>query len=172
MNKYTEAVAIEAGHAGGVLLVGFRTSTVAAFAGEQRIFAPDAFIRIDRPGKVTLIMLHVEMGQGGYTSIAMILAEELDAAIDQVLLEAAAPNDRTLWQPRHSVFRSPGISIHSRLLVTLVQGVRERSRCPDTPLRKSGMSSHPQSARKMATPFTTPPHGMSDTETWLIVRRH
>ena len=42
-------------------------------------FAPNAFIRIDEAGKTTLVMPQVEMGQGVYTSIAMILAEELDA---------------------------------------------------------------------------------------------
>ena len=42
-------------------------------------FAPNAFIRIDETGKTTLVMPQVEMGQGIYTSIAMILAEELDA---------------------------------------------------------------------------------------------
>src|SRR6266478_6018000 len=49
-------------------------------------FAPNAFIRIDETGKVTLVMPQVEMGQGVYTSIAMILAEELDADFAQVTL--------------------------------------------------------------------------------------
>ena len=42
-------------------------------------FAPNAFIRIDPSGKTTLVMPQVEMGQGVYTSVSMILAEELDA---------------------------------------------------------------------------------------------
>ncbi len=33
-------------------------------------FAPDAFMRIDEQGKVSLVMPHVEMGQGVYTSIS------------------------------------------------------------------------------------------------------
>jgi len=37
-------------------------------------FAPNAFIRIDPAGKTTLVMPQVEMGQGVYTAIAMILA--------------------------------------------------------------------------------------------------
>src|SRR5690349_24558776 len=52
-------------------------------------FAPNAFIRINREGKVTLIIPQVEMGQGVYTSLAMILAEELDAVFDHVAVEAA-----------------------------------------------------------------------------------
>ncbi|HEU4376779.1 MAG TPA: molybdopterin cofactor-binding domain-containing protein, partial [Telluria sp.] len=39
--------------------------------------APNAFIRIDRDGLVTLIMHKVEMGQGTFTSMPMLLAEEL-----------------------------------------------------------------------------------------------
>jgi isoquinoline 1-oxidoreductase subunit beta len=38
-------------------------------------FAPNAFIRIDSAGKTTLVMPQVEMGQGVYTAVAMILAE-------------------------------------------------------------------------------------------------
>jgi isoquinoline 1-oxidoreductase beta subunit len=84
--------------AGGVLLVGFRVP-IAHAAGGKGVFAPDGFIRIDRQGKVTLIMPQVEMGQGVYTSIAMILAEELDAAFDHVTLEAAPPNDKLYANP-------------------------------------------------------------------------
>ena len=43
-------------------------------AAEAATFAPNAFIRIDEQGEVTLIMPQVEMGQGTYTSISMILA--------------------------------------------------------------------------------------------------
>ena len=46
-------------------------------------FAPNAFIRIDSAGKTTLVMPQVEMGQGVYTSIPMILAEELERARSQ-----------------------------------------------------------------------------------------
>ena len=42
-------------------------------------FAPNAFIRIDEAGQTTLVMPQVEMGQGVYTALPMILAEELDA---------------------------------------------------------------------------------------------
>ncbi|WP_407654608.1 xanthine dehydrogenase family protein molybdopterin-binding subunit [Bradyrhizobium prioriisuperbiae] len=56
-------------------------------------FAPNAFIRIDRQGIVTLVMPMVEMGQGTYTSLSMLLAEELEVGLDQVRLEHAPPND-------------------------------------------------------------------------------
>jgi isoquinoline 1-oxidoreductase beta subunit len=62
-------------------------------------FAPNAFIRIDEAGRITLVMPQVEMGQGVYTAIAMILAEELDADIAQVALEHAPPNDKLYGNP-------------------------------------------------------------------------
>src|SRR5580698_7621891 len=62
-------------------------------------FAPNAFIRIDRTGKTTLVMPQVEMGQGVYTSIAMILAEELDADFSQITLEHAPPDEKAYANP-------------------------------------------------------------------------
>jgi isoquinoline 1-oxidoreductase beta subunit len=56
-------------------------------------FAPNAFIRISRDGVVTMVMPMVEMGQGVYTSMAMLLAEELEVDLSRVRLEQAPPND-------------------------------------------------------------------------------
>ena len=90
--------------AGGALLLGFRLPTAASAspkAGDT--FAPNAFIRIDRQGGVTLIMPQVEMGQGVYTAVAMILAEELDVRWEQVRLEAAPPNDKLYGNPTFGI---------------------------------------------------------------------
>jgi isoquinoline 1-oxidoreductase subunit beta len=62
-------------------------------------FAPNAFIRIDHSGRTILVMPQVEMGQGVYTSIPMILAEELDADFAQVTLEHAPPSDKLYGNP-------------------------------------------------------------------------
>src|ERR1700686_2531883 len=62
-------------------------------------FAPNAFIRIDIAGKTTLVIPQVEMGQGVYTAIAMILAEELDADFAKVTLEHAPPSDKLYGNP-------------------------------------------------------------------------
>jgi isoquinoline 1-oxidoreductase beta subunit len=82
--------------AGGGLLLAFALPR--AYAAEQAgsavsAFAPDAFIRIDRNSAVTLIMCQVEMGQGIYTSMSQILADELDVDFRHVAVEAAPPND-------------------------------------------------------------------------------
>src|SRR5271169_5245869 len=66
-------------------------------------FAPNAFIRIDTTGKTTLVMPQVEMGQGVYTSISMILAEELDADFSLVALEHAPPSDKLYGNPMFGI---------------------------------------------------------------------
>jgi len=62
-------------------------------------FAPNALIRIDGAGHTTLVMPQVEMGQGIYTAVAMILAEELDAEFSKVTLLHAPPNDKLYGNP-------------------------------------------------------------------------
>src|SRR5260370_35760879 len=44
-------------------------------------------------------MPQVQMGQGIYTAVALILAEELDAAFERVVLEHAPPNDKLYGNP-------------------------------------------------------------------------
>jgi isoquinoline 1-oxidoreductase subunit beta len=71
--------------------------------GNEGKFAPNAFIRIDHAGKTTLVMPQVEMGQGIYTAVAMILAEELDAEFGQVTLEHAPPDDKLYGNPAFGI---------------------------------------------------------------------
>ena len=52
-------------------------------------FVPNAFLRVGTDGSVTVIAKHVEMGQGAYTGIATIVAEELDADWERVRVESA-----------------------------------------------------------------------------------
>ncbi|HEU4411586.1 MAG TPA: xanthine dehydrogenase family protein molybdopterin-binding subunit [Polyangiaceae bacterium] len=49
----------------------------------------NAFLRIAPDDSVTIVAKHVEMGQGAFTGLATILAEELDADWSQVRVEAA-----------------------------------------------------------------------------------
>ena len=62
-------------------------------------FAPNAFIRIDRQSAVTLVMPMCEMGQGVYTAMAMLLAEELEVGLDQVRVEHAPADDALYANP-------------------------------------------------------------------------
>jgi isoquinoline 1-oxidoreductase beta subunit len=89
----------------GVFVLGFHLPARAVNEPEQPPdstqgkFAPNAFIRIDRSGQTTLVMPQVEMGQGVYTAIPMILAEELDADFSKVTLEHAPPDDKLYGNP-------------------------------------------------------------------------
>jgi isoquinoline 1-oxidoreductase subunit beta len=62
-------------------------------------FAPNAFLRIDRAGKATFVMPVIEMGQGTYTSLPMLIAEELEVEIDKVAIEHSPPDDKIYANP-------------------------------------------------------------------------
>src|SRR5580700_1009894 len=78
-----------------VLTIGFdwagSTTRAQALAapGNPAPFAPNAFVRIGADDSITIISKHIEMGQGSYTGLATILAEELDADWAQVRVESA-----------------------------------------------------------------------------------
>lgn len=90
------------GAIGGGLLLGFGLPA----RGEIRDtlttdapFAPNAFLRIDRAGKVTFVMPMIEMGQGTYTSLPMLIAEELEVDVDKVAIEHSPPDDKVYANP-------------------------------------------------------------------------
>ena len=62
-------------------------------------FAPNAFLRIDRAGKVTFVSPMIEMGQGTYTSLPMLIAEELEVDVDKVAIEHAPADDKLYVNP-------------------------------------------------------------------------
>src|SRR6266404_7073341 len=77
----------------GGLLIGFYLPAVSKLASAQQVsptvFMPNAFVRIGADERVTVIVNHSEMGQGVYTSLPMLLAEELDADWTKVRYESA-----------------------------------------------------------------------------------
>jgi len=92
---------------GGGLVIGFH---LPAFAKKIRNvgipaaenFAPNAFVRIGKDNMITVIVNHSEMGQGAYTSLPMIIADELDADWSKVKFEAA---------PVDPVYNHPGFGM-------------------------------------------------------------
>jgi isoquinoline 1-oxidoreductase subunit beta len=125
-------------------------------------FAPNAFIRIDNTGKTTLVMPQVEMGQGVYTSIPMILAEELDADFSRLTLQHAPPNDklygnptfglqvtgnsnsiRAFWKP----LRTAGASARAMLVQAAAQQWQVE---PASCTTSNGEVTHPPSGRKLS----------------------
>src|SRR5260221_10205577 len=87
---------------GGGLQLGFglpALSEVRDSATTDAAFAPNAFLRIDRTGKVTFVMPVIEMGQGTYTSLPMLIAEELEVDVDEVAIEHSPPDDKVYVNP-------------------------------------------------------------------------
>jgi isoquinoline 1-oxidoreductase beta subunit len=87
--------------AGGGFALGFSLPPLFgdAMAAGSSSFEPNAFVRIGSDGSVTLTMPYVEMGQGTYTSIPMLIAEELEVDLKQVRLEHAPPNEKLYGNP-------------------------------------------------------------------------
>ncbi|MDR6376215.1 isoquinoline 1-oxidoreductase beta subunit [Paraburkholderia caledonica] len=63
------------------------------------VFEPNAFIQIDTFDAITLLVPEVEMGQGIYTSIPMLIAEELEVSLHVVTIVHAPPNEKLFVDP-------------------------------------------------------------------------
>ena len=94
--------------AGGGLLLGCRldVSRRAASAtggsapgATPPVFVPNAFVRVGTDNAVTVILPQAEMGQGVYTALPMLVAEELEVGLDQVRVEHAPGDDRVYANP-------------------------------------------------------------------------
>jgi isoquinoline 1-oxidoreductase subunit beta len=88
--------------AGGGLLVSWYMPVPTAGAGKaaagENQVALNAFVRIATDESVTVIASHSEMGQGVYTSLPMLLNEELEADWSKIGVEAA-PVDKVYNHP-------------------------------------------------------------------------
>jgi isoquinoline 1-oxidoreductase subunit beta len=84
---------------GGGLILSLSLPLQTIDAAQPESFAPNAFIRIGSNGDIVLTMPYVEMGQGAYTSIPMLIAEELEVSLKQVRLEHAPPDEKLYANP-------------------------------------------------------------------------
>jgi CO/xanthine dehydrogenase Mo-binding subunit len=87
---------------GGGLMLGFGMRARAEISDELTTnapFAPNAFLRIDRSGRVIFVNPYIEMGQGTYTAIPMLIAEELEIDVDTVIVEHSPPDDIVYVNP-------------------------------------------------------------------------
>lgn len=96
--------------AGAGLVIGFYLPH--GDSGKQKMFSPNAYLRITPDNKVTIVVARSEMGQGVRTALPMILAEELEADWKQIEIEQAGASTlygdqttggsasiRTTWDP-------------------------------------------------------------------------
>jgi isoquinoline 1-oxidoreductase beta subunit len=88
--------------AGGGLLLQIAIPSARAREGtaaSTSTFEPNAVVRIATDGKVHLTMPYVEMGQGTYTSIPMLIAEELEVDLKDIVLDHAGADDKRYINP-------------------------------------------------------------------------
>jgi isoquinoline 1-oxidoreductase beta subunit len=89
-------------------------NNTAQYAQETFTFLPNAFVRIGSDDTVTVVAKHLEMGQGTYTGLATIVAEELDALWSQVEVVAAPADAKRYnnleWGPYQGTGGSSAIS--------------------------------------------------------------
>jgi len=90
------------GSAGAGLVLGIRLdrarSSMFSTKIEEPDWTPNVWLRISESGAITIIAPKAEMGQGVFTALPMIVAEELDADWNSVQIEqspARAPYDTT-----------------------------------------------------------------------------
>ena len=78
---------------GGGLVVAFVIPGANRFAlgaeNQGNVFAPNAFLRIGNDNSITVLLGHSEMGQGIWTGLTMLIAEELDADWSKIRVEHA-----------------------------------------------------------------------------------
>jgi isoquinoline 1-oxidoreductase beta subunit len=96
---------------GGGLLLGFGLPVrgeVLDTLTTDAPFAPNAFLRIDRAGNVTFVSPMIEMGQGTYTSLPMLIAEELEVDVDKIAIEHSPADDKLYVNPAIGVQMTGG----------------------------------------------------------------
>jgi len=63
-------------------------------SGELKVIEPNAWLRIGTDDSITLLCDRAEMGQGVYTSLPMLIAEELGVGLRRIKVEFAPPGDQ------------------------------------------------------------------------------
>ncbi len=92
-------------------------------------FAPNAFVRITPDDLITVIVNKSEMGQGVYTSMPMLIAEELDANWETIQIEPA-PAAPEYADPDYGMQVTGGELEHPVLLAELPERWRDSTLAP------------------------------------------
>src|SRR5689334_3965070 len=78
--------------AGGFMLSFYIPSQAKENRAGESSFAPNAFLRISQDNEITVILSKVEMGQGIWTTLPMLIAEELDCELKNVQVQHSPPS--------------------------------------------------------------------------------
>jgi isoquinoline 1-oxidoreductase beta subunit len=141
--------------ASGGLLLAISLPEALAQSGKA-VFQPNAFIRIGTDNTVTVIVKHLEMGQGTYTGLPTLVAEELDADWSQ-MRAVGAPADakqynNLFWGPAQGTGGSTALANSYEQLrkagaaarAMLVAAAAEKWKVPAAEIRVAkGVVSHP-----------------------------
>ncbi|RAI64816.1 xanthine dehydrogenase family protein molybdopterin-binding subunit [Pseudomonas fluorescens] len=108
--------------AGGGLVVSswIVPESVWASGKASESYTPNAFITINPDESIVLTMAKVEMGQGIYTAMSQLIAEELEIDLDKVLLRHAPPDAKAYGMPFGDQFTGGSLTIR-----TLAKPMRE-----------------------------------------------
>jgi isoquinoline 1-oxidoreductase beta subunit len=149
---------------GGGFLVGFGLPARAEIRDTVTTdapFAPNAFLRIDRAGKVTFVSPMIEMGQGTFTSLPMLVAEELEVDVGRIAIEQSPADDKVYANPGIGMqmtgasksirgFYGPLRQAGAAARVMLVSAAAQRWKVdPSTCRAESGSVLHMPSGRKL-----------------------
>ncbi len=124
-------------------------------------FAPNAFIRIEGDGQIVLTMPYVEMGQGTYTSIPMLIAEELEVDLSQVRLEHAPPDEKLYGNPLLGGVQATGGSTAIRAVWTPMRQAGASARTMLVSAAAKRWNVDPASCRAQSGEVLHPPTGRS-----------
>jgi len=117
-----EADAVSNGRRGflkaGALMVGFWAVPELALAkgangAKPASYVASAFVTIGADDSVTLTMAKVEMGQGSYTILPMLIAEELEVDLDKVTLRHAPPDAKVYGIPFGDQFTGGSLTVRT-----------------------------------------------------------
>ncbi|GFE64205.1 xanthine dehydrogenase family protein molybdopterin-binding subunit [Litoreibacter roseus] len=106
------------GAAGLVIATQLPLAARAQSAAATGSFTPNAFVRVGTDNTITVIIKHLEMGQGAYTGLASCVAEEMDADWSQVRAENA-PADASLYT--NAAFGLQGVGGSTGLASSYIQ---------------------------------------------------
>jgi isoquinoline 1-oxidoreductase beta subunit len=137
------------------LVIGFYIPSRAQ-AEPEAVFSPNAYLTITPAGKITVVVARSEMGQGVWTSLPMILAEELEADWKQITIEQAGASTlfgdqttggsasvRTTWDP----MRKAGAQAREMLISAAAQ---QWSVAPASCKAENSFVVHSASGRKLS----------------------